>query len=72
MDKEIGIVAIGNEEWLDLAKTIANSNRLTLLGAQKASAAQYSRHSTRGTPEQARFWANFQSIITRVIKGQCK
>jgi len=72
MDKEVGMVTVGTEDWTGLAKAIANSNRLTLLGAQKAAAAQYSRHFTRGSHEQARFWANFQSIVTRVIKGQCK
>ncbi|MDY6920970.1 MAG: hypothetical protein SV765_12260 [Pseudomonadota bacterium] len=72
MDKEVGMVTVGTEDWLGLAKTIANSNRLVLIGVQKAAAAQYSRHFTRGTHEQARFWANFQSIVTRVIKGQCK
>lgn len=29
------------------------------------------RHTRQGTREQERFWANFNSIVTRKLKGIC-
>lgn len=70
-DMDVGLVTVGNEDWLGLAKTIIGSNKLILAGVSSTAARQYQRHKLRGTPEQAHFWAIYQTIVARAIKGKC-
>ena len=70
-DMDVGLVTVGNEDWLGLAKTIIGSNKVILAGVSSTAARQYQRHNLRGTPEQAQFWAIYQSIVARALKGKC-
>lgn len=70
-DMEVGLVTVGTEDWNQLGNAIAGIGKLSLIGAQKVSSVEWLRHSRQGTKEQERFWANFNSIVTRKIKGLC-
>ncbi|MDY6918984.1 MAG: hypothetical protein SV765_02090 [Pseudomonadota bacterium] len=66
---EPGLLSVTLEDWNQLSKAIRGSNATMLQVIHRIIARQMLRHDMKGNRDQYLFWANYESVVVKEIKG---